>query len=285
MSAEWRRALFFSLFFHLFLGVVVLVSSWPQKAKPPQVIKLRLKSASLSKPYTGRGGAPRPHPISKPKPKSKPKEPPKTSQKLTKSAKSTKKLKKTKKKVTKRKTKSALKRQAKNNRKKSLSQKKKLARKKASRSRKTRSRKKTAKSKSKKEEKLLQQRLAALKAKAEEKALAQRLAALKSKKRGAGGPEGLSLSGGTLSEALARRLTAHLKSFWAVPEILKDKPQLSAEVELHLAPDGHILNWRFLRSSGNTLFDEAVRKCLKQADPLPAPGRALRLPVVFRIEE
>ncbi|AEH44251.1 TonB family protein [Thermodesulfatator indicus DSM 15286] len=133
------------------------------------------------------------------------------------------------------------------------------------------------------EERLLAQRLAALKAKVEEeeleKKLEEKLAALKNKET----QGGLSLGSG-LSQELTKRLAAHIMSYWAVPKILEDKPYLSAEVELEIAPNGKIISWRFIKRSGEPLFDEAVVATLKKADPLPAPGKYLKLPAVFKMK-
>ncbi|WP_022853802.1 energy transducer TonB [Thermodesulfatator atlanticus] len=131
------------------------------------------------------------------------------------------------------------------------------------------------------EEKLLAQRLAALKAKAEEKRLAEKISALKKAEETS--PGGLSLGDG-ISAELTRRLAAHIMNFWAVPEILRDKPDLSAEVEIEIAPSGRIISWRFLRRSGEPLFDEAVAATLKRANPLPAPGKYLKLPAIFKMK-
>ncbi len=132
------------------------------------------------------------------------------------------------------------------------------------------------------EESLLEKRLAALREKAEERKLAEKLAALRGKMVKGGG---LELGESSLSPDLAARLTAHLKSFWEVPELLKDRKDLAAEVELTVSPDGKILSWRFLKRSGNRLYDEAVAASLKRADPLPPPGRAIKIAVTFRIED
>ncbi len=282
MSVEWRKAVSFSLFFHLFLGVAILLSSWPQKAKPPQVIKLRLKSVPLSEAPKGKGiksqrHSPVPLP-SRPKPlrpKVAPKPPSAKKVQVKKRPPAPKRQKVAKKAASSKAKKGPRAPSARKASKKKLA---KRSTKKPSPAR--------GKAQARGEETLLKKRLAALRAKAEEKALAQRLAALKAKRQGEGGAGGgLSLGGNTLSHELLLKLTAHLKSFWAVPEILKDKLYLRAEVEIELAPDGHLLHWRFLRRSGEPLFDEAVSKCLKQADPLPSPGKFLRLPVVFKIED
>ncbi len=132
---------------------------------------------------------------------------------------------------------------------------------------------------SRREEARLRERLAALKSRLEERKLQQKLAQLK-KSQTAGE---LSLGTG-LPERFAQRLMAHLKSFWAVPEVLKDRTDLSAEVELTIAPNGELLSYRFIRRSGEALFDEAVEATLKKASPLPAPGKTLTIPAVFKIK-
>ncbi len=163
-----------------------------------------------------------------------------------------------------------------------ISPKKKISR---TRSRKTSYRHKNHLGPTPKEEKLLQQKLAALKAKAEEEELKEKLVALSQKVRQKGG---VSLSGPDkntkLDTHLKAILEARLKAFWEIPVVLKNRHDLWAEVELEVAPDGRILSWRFKHRSGEPLFDEAVRRTLELANPLPPPGKPLLLPVVFRIQ-
>ncbi len=138
------------------------------------------------------------------------------------------------------------------------------------------------------EERLLRQKLARLAAEAEERKLKEILAALAEKKRQlqkAPFPdEGVSLKGAGVSQDLGTKISARLKAFWEVPLVLKGRKDLWAEVSLEIAPNGHIIHWRFLRRSGEPLFDEAISRTLKLADPLPAPGRGLSIPVVFKIQ-
>ena len=136
------------------------------------------------------------------------------------------------------------------------------------------------------EEEILQKRLAALRAEAEkrrqeEEKLKEKIAAIREEVQ----IRGQTLSGQKISQELGARIKAHLKAFWEVPVILEDRTDLRAEVEVRVAPDGHIVFWRFLRKSGDPLFDEAVRATLKKADPLPAPGTTLILNTVFSNEE
>ena len=131
---------------------------------------------------------------------------------------------------------------------------------------------------------MLRQKLAALKAKAEEEELSKKLAALAQKVHQKGGLS-LSATGKGLSQGLLARIAARIKAFWEIPVVLKDRHDLWAEVELEVAPDGKILSWRFKHPSGEPLFDEAVKRTLELANPLPPPGKTLLLPVVFRIQD
>ncbi|GEM_PF-3813935 len=138
------------------------------------------------------------------------------------------------------------------------------------------------------EERILRQKLARLAAEAEDRKLKEILAALAEKKRRSQKApfpdEGVSLKGAGVSQDLGARISARLKAFWEVPLVLKGRKDLWAEVSLEIAPNGHIIHWRFLRRSGEPLFDEAISRTLKLADPLPAPGRGLSIPVVFKIQ-
>ena len=256
LSSIWLKAFFFSLGLHLLTAFFLFYL--PRPSKPSfQVVHLKLKSVTLPAPAPG--GLTRPKKVTPQKskaPKSVPQKtrsaPPKRLSRKSKTALSKKK------KVT-------------SSRKKSLTPKTtKKAPKKASSPPKPRV--------SPEEERLLAQRLAALK---EEKKLKERLARLQSRPKGQG-PGGISLGGG-ISEEFARRLMVHLRSFWAVPEILQGHKDLSAEVQLQLAPDGRLISFRFLRPSGEPLFDEAVVATLKRAQPLPAPGKRLTISAVFKI--
>ncbi|OAG26959.1 TonB family protein [Thermodesulfatator autotrophicus] len=129
-----------------------------------------------------------------------------------------------------------------------------------------------------KEEQILAKKLAALKAKEEEKLLKEKLAAISEKVKG-----GLSIGKG-ISEETTQLIASHLMNFWAVPKILEDKPYLKAEVEIEIAPNGRIISWRFIMRSGEPLFDEAVAATIKKANPLPAPGKYLKLPAVFKMK-
>ncbi len=247
MSAEWQKALIFSILFHLILAIGMILLSYPVKPQQPKIVKINLRPTvfKVSKYKATRS-------IKTIK-----------QRKTSKQRKSTKQAKSSKQKAI---YKPKLKSKEKN-----LQQ----ITKKVSKNKKLIKKRKVSKNSSsheiitKTEEEFLKKRLALLKAKA-----------ILSKHTG-----GLSLSGKGISKDILTRMAAHLKAFWEVPVILKDRLDLYAEVELEIAPDGKILSWRFLRSSGEPLFDEAVKSTIKKADPLPPPGRHLIIPAIFRIEE
>ena len=273
MSADWSKALIFSLFFHLFLAGAVYYLSQPKEIKSPRVVRISLRSAPL---------APVP---SKTRGKTSKKSPTGAQKKVfplkkTKAPKKTQPPKVSKKKTVRKKAKVS----SPAKKKTPTASRKKPAKVKSARKapRKAETRPSAPRPSSAPEESLLEKRLAALREKAEEKKLAEKLAALRGKMVKGGG---LELGESPLPPGLAARLTAHLKSFWEVPELLKDRKDLVAEVELTVSPDGQILSWRFLKPSGNRLYDEAVAASLKRANPLPAPGRAIKLTAVFRIED
>ena len=255
LSNIWLKAFFFSLGLHLLTAFFLFYL--PRPSKPSfQVVHLKLKSVTL--PATGSRGLTRPKKVTSQRSKA-----PKSVPQKRRSA--------PPKRLSRKKTALSKRKKVTSPRKKSRTPKTtKKALKKASSPPKPRV--------SPEEERLLAQRLAALK---EEQKLKERLARLQNRPKGQG-PGGISLGGG-ISEEFARRLMVHLRSFWAVPEILQGHKDLSAEVQLQIAPDGRLISFRFLRPSGEPLFDEAVVATLKRAQPLPAPGKRLTISAVFKI--
>ncbi len=264
MSPEWRKALIFSLIFHLGFGLGIWALSRPVTPTPPKIVKISLRpSPSLEYEPVKK----RPAPVSKVPKVSKPKP---------------LKKKKSRKKTTnapKRKRAKAIKRKALTSPKKVIAPSPKLSKKKSKSRAKTRS----SLTPSVKEKELLARRIAELKAKAEERELEEKLAALK--KKISEKASGISLSGQGVPQDILAQMAAHLKAFWEVPVILKDRLDLWAKVELKISPEGKILSWHFLRSSGDPLFDQAIESTLEKANPLPAPGKTLIIPAIFKIEE
>ncbi len=264
MSAEWQKALFFSLLFHFSLLAGAYYFSQPKEVKSVRVIKLSLRPASLPAEVSSKGARKKASmaSVSKTRPKAK-----KTRAKTKTKVASPSRIKRTPPKLREKKIPKTI----------SSQRSRKIAR-----ARHHQQKTPTTQVPSGREEELLARRLAALKEKAEEKKLAERIAALRGKMVKGGG---LQLGESDLPPGLARRLTAHLKSFWEVPELLKDRRDLVAEVELVIEADGQIRSWHFRHRSGNRLYDEAVAASLKRANPLPAPGKAIKLSVVFRIQD
>lgn len=264
MSPEWRKALIFSLIFHLGFGLGIWALSHPVTPTPPKIVKISLKpSPSLEYEPVKKRSAPvsKVSKVSKPKPLKK--------RKIEKTTKIN---------APKRKRAKVIKRKALTSPKKVIAPSPKLSKKSKSRA-KTRS----SLTPSVKEKELLARRITELKAKAEERELEEKLAALK--KKISERASGISLSGQGVSRDILAQMAAHLKAFWEVPVVLKDRHDLWAKVELKISPEGKILSWHFLRSSGDPLFDQAVESTLEKANPLPAPGKTLIIPAIFKIEE
>lgn len=65
-----------------------------------------------------------------------------------------------------------------------------------------------------------------------------------------------------------------LVEFWALPAWLIRK-NLAAQVVIRIDPAGSILSSKFLKTSGNPQFDEAILATLRDAQPLPRPPKEL----------
>jgi len=65
-----------------------------------------------------------------------------------------------------------------------------------------------------------------------------------------------------------------LAEFWSLPPWLS-RQKLVAQIEIRIDPAGTILSYRFVKSSGNPQFDEAILGTLRDAQPLPRPPKAL----------
>lgn len=65
-----------------------------------------------------------------------------------------------------------------------------------------------------------------------------------------------------------------LTEFWALPAWLS-RQKLAAQVVIRIDAAGTILSSKFLKTSGNPQFDEAILATLRDAQPLPRPPRDL----------
>ncbi|MDR3607371.1 MAG: TonB family protein [Oligoflexia bacterium] len=61
-----------------------------------------------------------------------------------------------------------------------------------------------------------------------------------------------------------------LQQNWALPMWL-ERQQLNAKVMIFVDASGRLIQFRFVQSSGNPQFDEAVKRTLMQSQPFPAP--------------
>lgn len=65
-----------------------------------------------------------------------------------------------------------------------------------------------------------------------------------------------------------------LRDNWALPVWLS-RQDLSAQVQIFIDAQGRLHDFRFVKFSGNSQFDDAVKRALKESDPFPAPPREL----------
>lgn len=71
-------------------------------------------------------------------------------------------------------------------------------------------------------------------------------------------------------------ITGRILQFWALPEYMQQKSNLSATVVVTVNRDGTVANMFFEQKSGNQVFDQFVRRTLEQASPLPPIPAALK---------
>ena len=122
-------------------------------------------------------------------------------------------------------------------------------------------------------EQLLKQRLARL----EEKILSEKLSRLRKKVEGEGTSPGSPGPGADF----VLRLRTHLSAFFEVPLALEKEKNLTAEIRLRLSARGQLLDYQWIKHSGNPLFDRAAEAAIKAAAPYPAPGQPCTVRVIF----
>lgn len=74
-----------------------------------------------------------------------------------------------------------------------------------------------------------------------------------------------------------------LQTHFEIPIYLKNRPNLSALVEIEVRDNGEIARINFIRASSDPTFNKAVESCLRAVSPLPV-DRAVRLRIEFRSE-
>jgi len=102
---------------------------------------------------------------------------------------------------------------------------------------------------------------------------------------------GTGASARRIAASWQKELVAHLDRHKRYPA---DRSQKNAEMVVSFALDrmGHLLSAGIVKSSGDTVFDQAALAMLRRSDPVPRPppviaddGLSFTLPVIFRIKD
>lgn len=126
-----------------------------------------------------------------------------------------------------------------------------------------------------------QARLAAEEAERQQKLLEQQLAAVRNQVRSSsktttaktGASSGAKSA---LSTQYHGAIMNHVTQYWSLPEFKNWNAGLSAVVVVTISKNGRISKQFFEKRSGDSAFDQYVRKTLQDADPLPPIPAALR---------
>jgi colicin import membrane protein len=89
--------------------------------------------------------------------------------------------------------------------------------------------------------------------------------------------EGYSLTGdiATDKEAFTGKIQGHVEKNFNVPSWMNSS-KLKAEILVKIAPDGRLVSFSFIKSSGDSEFDLAASKAIEKSDPFPAPPESLK---------
>lgn len=85
--------------------------------------------------------------------------------------------------------------------------------------------------------------------------------------------KGTSLSADAKESAEANyydQLRDRLQDYWALP-VWVARQNLDARVRIFIDHRGRLKGFQFLKNSGNTQFDEAVKRSIQESQPFPAP--------------
>lgn len=74
-----------------------------------------------------------------------------------------------------------------------------------------------------------------------------------------------------------------VKGFWVIPDTLSAE-DLETVVIIEIDREGHVVKWRFERSSGNPSFDQSAMRAITKATPFPPPpgGGTIEIGLVFQ---
>ena len=82
-------------------------------------------------------------------------------------------------------------------------------------------------------------------------------------------------------------LQAYLKQQWALSEYQVTRLDLAAEVFLQYDKNGRLTDFRFLKKSGDRIFDDSVKTAILKSQqlPKPPPGPVWQVEVVFNLKD
>jgi TonB family protein len=80
----------------------------------------------------------------------------------------------------------------------------------------------------------------------------------------------------SLEQNYSDLLKDRLQENWSLPPWIS-RQNLSAQVEIRIDAQGHLSRVQFVKPSGNSQFDEAVKKTLQLSQPFPHPPEEVRL--------
>jgi TonB family protein len=81
-------------------------------------------------------------------------------------------------------------------------------------------------------------------------------------------------------------LRAFFKSNWSLSKYQVSRPDLEAKVRINYDAQGNLIDYKFLTPSGDTTFDDSVKKAILFDKKLPKqPGERLDIVVVFNLKE
>jgi colicin import membrane protein len=77
--------------------------------------------------------------------------------------------------------------------------------------------------------------------------------------------------------AYFRRLDEKIRSNWTVPTLgMEEKEKLMVQLRIVIEKSGLVSRVRMEKTSGNSFFDDSVRRAINKASPLPIPPEQLR---------
>ena len=121
---------------------------------------------------------------------------------------------------------------------------------------------------------------------AAEKAARARAQALAEYRKGLQGVDNSGVDG-ILADSKDREYLGKLKAFVEPKFRQPSDAQLNGHkpytiVSVSIASDGRVLDWQITRASGIAAMDDAVRSTMRSLKVVPAPPRAMKIPLTFQ---